>query len=67
MSECSRIDVMRNLPGILKDSFVILMDDTNRTGERNCLSKMMDSLDTSGIAYCSSEYVGEKTMSIIAS
>ncbi len=66
MKECSRIDVLRNLPRLTQNSFIIMMDDVNRHGEHNCFIKMMDVLSSNGVECCHGEYVGEKTVAVIA-
>ena len=40
----SRIDVLRMLPGVLKESYVILLDDFNRPGEQGTAKAMLEIL-----------------------
>jgi len=67
MKENARIDVLKNLPGCLDESFVILMDDTNRSGEMNTIHEMENLLDERGISFASGKYQGNKGCYVIAS
>jgi len=67
MKENARIDVLKNLPECLAESFVILMDDTNRSGEMNTIHEMENLLDEKGIPFTSGKYQGNKGCYVIAS
>ena len=67
MKRLSRIDVLKMLPGLLADPFVILMDDYNRAGEKNTCQRMEACLRENGIAYAAGTYRGEKDCRVIAS
>lgn len=63
----SRVDIITILPECLKSSFVILLDDCDRTGERNTLQLICHTLEEHGIAYDSNIYWGEKGTGIVVS
>ncbi|MBR2581373.1 MAG: hypothetical protein IKE39_09980 [Cutibacterium sp.] len=67
MEELSRIDVLKMLPGILSDSFVIMLDDYNRVGEQHTTERMKSVLDEHGIDYVAGVYRGSKSMLVICS
>lgn len=56
----SRVDTLRLLPECLSDSFVILLDDTNRGGEQRTAARMEQRLKDSRIDYKTGRYVGQK-------
>lgn len=63
----SRIDVLGILPQCLSDSFVIMMDDTERNGEKNTAQLIIQTLVDSGIDCSMYTYSGNKDTSIIYS
>ena len=63
----SRRDILQFLPDILEDSFVIIMDDTQRKGENKTLQDIKDKLHNSGISYCNGAYAGMSECSVITS
>ena len=63
----SRIDVLKLLPECLHDDFIIMMDDSERTGEINTLREMKNILSESGITFTSGEYRGAKKCTVICS
>ena len=63
----SRIDLIGILPGCLKESFVILLDDCQRQGEYNTFNLLIAKLQDDGIECASSIYYGEKGTGIIVS
>lgn len=63
----ARVDVLRMLPDCLADSFAILLDDCDRSGERRTLAQMEQKLKECGIAYRTGRYAGQKETRIIAS
>ena len=68
MKQYSRIDILKLLPQCLKRSWIIMIDDINRTGEYNTFKSIKDILDSSGIDYTSNIYEGgDKSFGIITS
>lgn len=67
MDEMSRIDVLKNIPECLAESFVIVFDDINRSGERNTFGAIQKCLDDNGIAYAVGTYRGQKIAGVIVS
>ncbi|WP_458400198.1 glycosyltransferase [Mailhella sp.] len=63
----SRIDVLKLLPECLHDDFIIMMDDSERTGESNTLREMKNILSEYGITFTSGEYRGAKKCTVICS
>ena len=60
----SRVDVLRLLPGILSDRFVIMLDDYNRPQEQNTGHEMEKILTEHSIAYAYGNYSGDKDMRV---
>ncbi len=67
MPDYARIDVLRILPDCLEDSFVIVMDDCNRSGELNTFVSMCELLKKEEIPYVLGLYSGEKDVRMICS
>lgn len=67
MPEYARIDVLRMLPGILSDSFVIIVDDCERAGEARTLRAMSESLTRAGIGFKRGDYKGNKDVAVLCS
>ena len=65
--EYARIDIISILPECLENSFVILLDDCDRTGEMNTLRLVSGMLDNSGIKHAATIYEGEKKTGLIVS
>ena len=63
----SRIDVIEYIPLILKDDFVIMIDDYNRVGEKNMVELPKEKLDGKGIPFYTGKYEGTKDVYIIVS
>ncbi len=63
----SRVDVLDLIGDELADSFVIIVDDTHRTGERNTVDLIQKKLSDCGREYCVGTYRGKKYTTIIAS
>ncbi len=63
----ARVDVLRMLPDCLADSFAILLDDCDRSGERRTLAQMEQKLKECGIAYRIGRYAGQKETRVIVS
>ncbi len=63
----SRVDVLELLPDCLCDSFVIMIDDYNRAGEKNTVELIKKALDDKMIPYSAGGFRGEKELMIIVS
>lgn len=67
MTDIARIDALSLTPDQLKDSFAIIIDDYNRTGEQG-MTKLLDTkLEQAGIPHHQGIYRGEKNTAVIAS
>ena len=64
MKDYSRIDVLSILPKCLNHSFVIMLDDAERSGEINTAREINLTLTNAGISYKSVTYHGEKDMRV---
>lgn len=67
MKQYARIDVLQLLPGCLADSFIIMIDDTERSGETNTVNAMKEQLEKCGIAFVVGRYSGDKDCTVICS
>ena len=67
MKDFARVDVAKNIPGILKDNFIILLDDCNRSGEHNTLEFMKTTLQNAGVAFVQGRVYGQKTTEFLCS
>ena len=67
MKQYARIDVLKLLPGCLADSFIIMIDDTERSGETNTVNAMKEQLEKCGIAFVVGRYSGDKDCTVICS
>lgn len=67
MTDYSRIDILSILPRCLKESFIIMIDDTDRAGERNTVNYILDALEKNKIQCVSCSYQGKKRFTIITS
>lgn len=63
----SRIDVLRMLPQILAEDFMIILDDYNRIGEQNTIKEIKKVLDSHNIPYVTGVYSGDKDVIVLAS
>ena len=63
----SRRDILEVLPQILEKSWVIILDDANRRGERRTIDAIMRILDNCKMEYVSAIYEGESDCCVIAS
>ncbi len=61
----ARIDVLKMLPDILSDDFIILIDDSHRSGERNTILDMKIILKEHDIPFAEGIYSGAKDMTVI--
>lgn len=62
-----RTNVLDIIPEHLAESFVIILDDAERTGEKNTANLILKKLDDNNINYCKSYKVGAKTQLLITS
>lgn len=68
MTLYSRIDILELLPECLKESWIIMMDDTGRSGERNTIEKVKKILTKTGKGYVEKKFMGfEKDFTLLAS
>lgn len=67
MKTYSRVDVAQIMPGCLKESFVILMDDYNRVGEQETIEYMKRILEENNLEYAYAKYEGAKDLAVLAS
>ncbi len=63
--KCSRIDLLSILPGCLSHDFVIIVDDSDRRGEKRALVEIERVLKENGIEYARSNYLGAKGTTLI--
>ena len=66
-SKYSRRDILDIIPESLERSFVIVVDDTERDGEKNTITDIEAILKNNHIEYCKGEYLGCSHCSVIAS
>lgn len=67
MPEFARVDVLKNMPKCLSESFVIIFDDCNRKGELHTFEEMKKILDENSVVYKTGTYKGDKTIKVICS
>lgn len=67
MKQYARIDVLGSLPECLSNSFVILIDDCNRNGEKNTVQEMKLRLKKYSVEYEEGIYRSEKDSVILTS
>lgn len=65
MKQYARIDVLGLMPNCLAEDFVIMVDDTERSGETNTLMEMETCLKEAQIAYRRGRYSGKKDCIVI--
>lgn len=63
----NRRDILELIPDVLEESFVILIDDAQRWGEKNTIKNIKRILQGKNIPYCTSIYSGETNCCVIAS
>ena len=63
----ARIDILELLPDCLEESFIIVVDDFNRQGEKNTVKVLEETLIEHHIAYKKGVYSGQKDCLIICS
>jgi len=65
MKQYARIDILSILPKCLGEDFVIMIDDTERSGERKTIVEIEQCLKESNIRYCCGTYSGKKDCVLI--
>ena len=63
----SRVDILNIIPQCLHESFIIMLDDSQRNGEQNTIKEVLHVLDNHNIKYTTGVYSGEKDVIVIAS
>ena len=63
----SRRDIVPLIPNILEDEFVIVIDDTNRIGEKDTVEEIQDTLTRQNIGFAIGNYSGECDCTVICS
>lgn len=63
----ARRDLLNYIPQILEKSFVIIVDDAGRRGEKNTIIEIEQILKNNGIKYSRSIYYGNSHVCVIAS
>lgn len=67
MKQYARIDVLELIPQCLADEFVIMIDDTERSGERNMIRELQQSLKNAGFEFQIGKYSGQKECTLLCS
>ena len=67
MKQYARIDVLKMLPDCLAESFIIIIDDVERSGETHTISEMTGVLKESEIPFAMGKYSGKKDCMVICS
>lgn len=67
MKMYARIDILSIIPEALNSDFVIMIDDTERSGEINMIEELEKKLQEAGIQYAKGSYQGEKKLTVICS
>ena len=67
MPKMARIDAIDLIPDRLAESFVIMVDDYNRTGEKSMAKRLLKKLETCQIPYVNDTYSGDKQTLIVCS
>ena len=60
----ARVDILKILPECLESDFVLLLDDTERTGETNTIKLLQNTFEENGIEYVMKRYDGRKSSTI---
>lgn len=63
----SRRDILDFIPNVLRESFIIVLDDMHRIGEQNTFEEIKLILSKNGIAYDFGLYSGETCCGVIVS
>lgn len=67
MTMQSRVDILSILPECLAESWILFVDDLNRTGEKNTFEQIKKLFDEMGIKYESAVHNGSNSFGIITS
>ena len=67
MEQYARIDVLNLIPLCLAKEFVIMIDDTERNGERNMIKELQQYLNNAGLEYQIGVYSGQKECTLLCS
>lgn len=67
MKQYSRIDVLGMMPDCLADSFIIIIDDADRSGETHTINEMEETLHAADIPFAAGRYSGKKDCVVICS
>ena len=67
MNEWSRVDILSILPSCLAKSWIILVDDLSREGEKNTFDKILEVLDENEIRYSYAIHKGSNSFGIVTS
>lgn len=65
--EYARMDILELLPDCLEKSFVIMIDDYEREGEKNTINLVKKILDNASVPYAFGNYEGQKHAAILTS
>ncbi len=65
--EYARMDILELLPDCLEKSFVIMIDDYEREGEKNTINLVKKILDNASVPYAFGNYEGQKHTAILTS
>jgi len=63
----ARVDLLKLIPGCLKKSFIILLDDFDRKGEKNTVKQLEEILKKHNIEFSKGVYGGSKDTCILVS
>lgn len=66
-AQYARRDILEFIPDILEDSFVIIIDDANRIGERNTIEEIKSKLEQHKVRYSEGTYRGTTHCCVITS
>ena len=67
MKQYARIDVLQLLPDCLAESFIIVIDDAERSGETHTIREMTETLKRNDIFFAQGRYSGKKDCVVICS
>jgi len=67
MKELSRVDILNIVPDGISESYAILVDDTNRSGELRMLDMLVEKLQKSGRSASAAKYSGRNDCHIVVS
>ena len=67
MKEYARIDILSLIPQHLDKDFIIMIGDTNRSGEKHTVNEIEECLGRNGIEYQCGKYLGIKECTLLCS